>query len=438
MSKKQSIIAALEEFEQKVASELTTEAPAVDEVIASDEAVTDESSKIDEDVEALASSGDALESIIALVQDTPIAMNKPLDAFSMRAVKVALESNDVIASSGGGALVTTADKGETKKDFLDKAKDFAKKIWEALASMAGKVLEWIKATWAKVTDRLVKNTARAKKHLETISSVNSRPGAKIEDARILKAVANAKGEDVGDVILAVFEHAKRQAEKESFEVARQAGLLVEVVASGTSNNEQLVEQFVETLAKAGGTFAAEATAEQAQAIKAPAGCKVIVSEPFFGGKLAWLHVPENADALHLWNHGLSDVDKPKEINAAAPDVNELKAICEYIAQGQALVKGYQEATKPLDELSKKLKSAISKEKGEGDKKLVRAMQSVIPRIVKGPQVTAYNYAGTASSIALAYVDAALAAHQKDPNAKTVGERVGEVKDSVKEKFSSKK
>ena len=431
MSKKQSIIAALEEFEQEVASELTAETPDVEQVVAESDSITDESEKIDEDVEALASSGDALESIIALVRDTPIPMNKPLDKFSMRAVKVALESKDVLASAGGGALVTTADKGETKKDFLDKAKEFAKKIWEALASMAAKVLEWIKATWAKVTDRLVKNSNRAKKHLETISSINSRSGAKIEDANILKAVANAKGEDVGDVVLAVFEHAKRQSKKESFEVARQAGLLVEAVASGTSNNEQLIEQFVETLAKAGGEWSGEASAEQAQAIKAPAGCKVLVSDSFFGGKLAWLVVPENADALHLWNHGLSDVDKVKEINDAAPDVNELKAICEYIAQGQSLIKEYQAATKPLDELSQKLKSAISKEKGEGDKKLVRAMQSVIPRIVKGPQVTAYNYAGTASSIALAYVEAALAAHQKTPDAKSTTDRAGDGKDNAK-------
>lgn len=412
MSQKFKAIAALEEFEQEVSSELVAPTPDVETAVAENEQVLDESAGIDSDIDALASSGDALESIISLVQDTPIAMNKPLDAFSLRAVKVALESNDILANSGSTALVPAGDgkTEETKKDFLDKAKDFAKKIWEALASMAGRVLEWIKATWAKVTDRLLKNSNRAKKHLEVISKLNSRSGAKIEDARILKAVANAKGADVGDIVVNVFEHAREMSEKQSIEMARQAGLLVEAVASGKSDSSALVEQFVKLLADGAGKWE-DASSTQAQATKSPAGTKVYTSGAFFGGMAAWLCVPENADALHLWNHGLGKLDEPKAINPAAPDVNELEAICKHIATGQDLIRLYQANVKPLDELSKKLKGAISKEKGEGDKKLVRAMQAVIPRIVKGPQVLAYNYAGTASSIALAYVEAALQAHQ---------------------------
>lgn len=402
------LVAAVEEFIEETAAELTSAQTDPDEIQATDEGILDESQNIDQDLEALASSGEAIESIINLVEGAPTQMSAPLDNFTRHAVRVALEANDLIASSGG-AVALTEDKGATKKDFLDKAKDLAKKIWETLASMAGRILEWIKGIAAKVTDRLTRNANAAKKHLETIGKINSRAGAKIEDQKILNAVANAKGADVGEVVLSVFDFAKQLSEKNSLEAAKQASGLIQAVATGNAAADSAVASLVRTLTDTSAGWA-KGTQDHAAATKAGNDVDVVVSPAFFTGAFAYMFVPKAEKDLKSWNHGFSKLEKVRQPAADAPDVSELKAICEYIINGQQLVRGYQESVKALDKVSADLKAAVKNDGGKQNQELVRTMQAVVPRIVKGPQVLAFNYAGTASSIALAYVGAALKAH----------------------------
>lgn len=407
-------IAALEELEQEVAAEIAPSTPDVVETVEQAEEIIETSEAIDQDTQALADGADALESIIELVKGAPGSMDQPLDPFAKRAVQVALEANDVLVQSGAGSLVAQGDakkvEEQSKKAFIDKAKDFAKKIWEALANMATRVLDWIKGLWARATDRLLKNTNRAKKLIEVAKKTTEKSGATITDERILKAVANKDGAPVRQILSYVFEHARVQSEKVNMEALRQASLLVEAVSSGKSDSAALVDRFTDLLIKNAGAWEGKASPAQAQATKSPAGTDIYVSPPFFGGMMAWYCVPENSEKLELWNHGLQKLDEPKEISNSAPSPRDIAEICDYIAKGQDLIRMYQVGTKPLDTLTANLKKAVKQEKGEGDKKLVRQLQAIIPRMVKGPQVLAYSYAATASTIALSYVEAALNVH----------------------------
>lgn len=401
-----NLLIGLEEFTEEVASTIATDAPDVEETMVDQGEFQQESGDIDDDLTSFQSSAQALEDIISLVEEAPGAPDAPLEPFVEKAVNVAMEANDLAATGA-----PTAGKDQTKGEFLNKAKDFAKKVFAALAGMAAKIIEWVKGAWAKSTDRLVKNTNKARSLISTINGLNSRPGAEITNEKLLAAVANAGGKDVGDTIQNVFAHARNQAEKAARNISAKAMFLIDGLASGKDNLDGKLEEFFNLLCDGAGTFSEKATAEQAAAAKAPNGAEVLVSEPFFGGLRAWIVAPASAADVKQWNHGLSKLDEVKPIDKAAPDVNELKGICEFIVDGQMLVKIYQNAVKPLEDLQSKLKAASSKAVDESQAGLLKSMQSVIPRIVKGTQVDAYNYAGTASSIALAYVDAALKAHQ---------------------------
>lgn len=401
-----NLLIGLEEFTQEVTSEIATDAPDVETTMADQGEFQQESGDINDDLDSFQSSAQALEDIISLVEEAPGAEDKPMEPFVEKAVNVAMEAND-LADAGA----PTADKEQTKGQFLAKAKEFAKKVFAMLANMATKIIEWIKAAWAKATDRLVKNTNKARSLMSTIEGLNSRPGASIENEKLLAAVASAGGKSVDTVIQNVFAHARNQAEKAARNITAKAMFLVDGVASGKDGLDSKLDEFFDLLCDGAGTFSEKATAEQAAAAKAPNGAEVLVSEPFFGGLRAWVVAPASSKDIKQWNHGLSKLDEVKPIDKAAPDVNELKGICEFVIDGQGLIKIFQGAVKPLEELQSKLKAAASKASDKTNNELLKNMQSIIPRIVKGTQVDAYNYAGTASSIALAYVDASLKAHQ---------------------------
>jgi hypothetical protein len=123
-------------------------------------------------------------------------------------------------------------------------------------------------------------------------------------------------------------------------------------------------------------------------------------------------VPENADALSHWNHGINKVDevKPQE-SVEAPNGEEIKAIATHIVGMGSLVQVYKNNLKTLDDLNRSLDAAASKAKNaKSESAQLKAMQAVVPRIIKGPQVAAYAYAVSASTTALQFCLAAIAAH----------------------------
>lgn len=418
----------LEEFTEEVNSAIAPEQP-IDGAFSGETAGVDfpqESGAIDEDVDQITDAAQGLEDIISLVEDAPGECDKPLEPFVQKSVNLALESNDLVAVAGNPA------EGETTKGgTLDKIKEFAAKVWEMLRNFGKKIAQWVRETWTKFTDRIVKNAAAAQKIIAMADQLPSTE-AKITDKGLLEKIATFKNVEVGEVMVAVSEHAVEMGSKESVELTKECRKVIDVVVRGNSNTEGVMEEFVQALAKAGGAYDEDATPAQAQAVKAAGGTKTLVTKPFFGGYRAWLTYPENAEALALWNHGVSKVDEVKpQTEIAAPNGEEIKAIAKYIVDLGSLVKIYQANLKTLDDLNKELDSAASKAKSaKSDSKQLKAMQAVVPRIIKGPQVAAYAYATSASTIALQYCSAAIAAIRGD---KSLGEKAGDAAAAAKDK-----
>ena len=407
------VFAALEEFTEEVNSEIVAAQPTEDSFGGDTAGVpfTEESSAIDGDVEQIAQAAQGLEDIISLVEEAPGEAQEPLQPFVEKAVNVALESNDLVVAAGNPA------EGEkTKEGVLAKVKEFAAKVWEMLRNFGKKIAAWIRETWAKFTDRIVKNANAAQKIIEQCKNTAERDGAKVEDKGILAKVATFNNGEIGEALMAVSEYANVQGGKAAEKLTKEARECIDVVASGSSTADGVMDRFLAALSEGAGSYEDEAKPAQAQAIKAAAGTKVLVSAPFFGGYRAWLTAPENADALQYWNHGISKVDevKPQE-SIAAPSTNEIAAIAKYIVELGQLVRIYQNNVKNLDILNKELDKAASKARNaKSESKQLKQMQAVIPRIIKGPQVSAYAYATSASTACLQFCQAALAAHQATP------------------------
>lgn len=417
-----NIIAALEEFTEEVASEITNEQPTDGQFDSETAGVDfqDESTAIDQDLEQITTAAQGLEDIISLVEEAPGEGNEPLQPFAAKAVNVALESNDMVAAAGN----PVDGKGDTSKDgVMNKIKEFAQKVWDMLRNFGKKIAQWIRESWAKYTDRIVKNANQAKKIIAACASLPDKDGAKIVDKGLLAKVATFRNGEIGEVLMAVSEYANDQGSKAAELLTKEARTCVDIVSAGSSTADGVMDRFLKALASAAGSYNDEATPEQAQAVKAGASTKTLLSAPFFAGYRAWVTVPDNSDALQYWNHGISKVDEVKAAESvAAPSGNEIKAIAEYIIGLGELVAVYQNNIKNLDLLNKELDKAASKSKtAKSESKQLKQMQAVIPRIIKGPQVAAYAYATSASTVALQFCMAAISAHRGD---KTIGEKAG--------------
>lgn len=411
-----SIYAALEEFTEEVNAEVANTMPE-DGDFGEQTAGVDfpaESDNIDSDVGQITEAAQGLEDIISLIEEAPGEANEPLQPFAEKAANVALESNDLVAAAGN-PLATTDDKGQTKQDAIDKVKAFAQKVWDMLRNFGKRIANWIREIWTKYTDRIVKNANMAKNIIAKASSVSVKSGAKITDKGLLAKIATFKNASVEDVLMAVSEHAKDQGSKASEELTKETRTCIDLVAGGASTADGMMDRFLEALGKAAGTYNSKASPAQAQAVKAAAGSTTYLSNPFFGGYRAWTTVPDNAEALQFWNHGISKVDEVNpQASVDAPNGDDIKNIAEVVVGMGALIAVYKENLKNLDILNKELDKAAGKAKNaKSESPALKQMQAVVPRIIKGPQVAAYGYAVSASTVALQYCAAALAAHGGD-------------------------
>lgn len=387
---------ALEEFTEEVTAEVNepTEELSLEPMAESDE----QSEAIDEDVESLNASAKALEDIAAMVEEAPGASDEPLEPFVQKAATVALESAD---------LQIGYDKKDTKEGFVGKAKAVAAKIIEAILEMGRRIVEWIKGVWARVTDRVTKNAAFAKKLMSKEANYNATPGAKITDKALLAAMAG--GREVGEVMMDVVAHATQQANKGAPALASAAKKLIAQFARAKFQDEREIsyDQITSAITASAGTFAGgPAPAAIRSAVKAGTTAQVLVSEAFFAGYRAWVVAPASGDTLQEWNHGLSKVeDVSPAASVNVPDPQEIRSICEYVVSAGELVAKYRASLKDIESLEGDLKALRAKVKTdlpEAAAKELRLMSALLPKIIKGPQVAAYNYAATAGSIALRY------------------------------------
>lgn len=409
-----NIYAALEEFTEEVTSEIAV-APPTDGDFGQTTANVDfetESGDIDSDVLQITQAAQGLEDIISLIEEAPGASTEPLQPYVEKAANVALESNDLVASAGNPLVGS----GATKQSAIDKVKAFAQKVWDMLRNFGKRIAAWVREIFAKYTDRIVKNSNMAAKLLEQINSLEVKQGATVTDKAILAKVATFNGKSITDTLQAVSEHTRDQGGKASEELTKEARSRIQSLAMGTPFPDGAMDAFLEALGKAAGSYKEEAKPEQAQAVKAAASTTTYLSDPFFAGYRAWTTIPENVEAFQYWNHGISKVDEvsAKESLPAA-DKDEIKTVAETVVGMGALVAVYKNNLKNLDALNKELDAAASKAKSaESQSEALKKMQAVLPRIIKGPQVAAYGYAANASTAALQFCQASLAAHNAKP------------------------
>lgn len=450
-------MAALEEFEEEVASDIVPEQPEADQAGYEDTTADgmnfpEESEGIDEDTDSLVQSAQGLEDIISMIGDAPGEDDKPMEPFVERAANVALESNEVVASAGNPLANTN--QQETKGGALEKIKVFAQKVWDMLRNMGKRVLEWIKETWAKYTDRVVKNGNMAKKMKEQLKTLQARGNANLTDKSLLSRIATVKGLEVGEAMINAFEHAEAQAGREVMGATAAARKAVDIVASGGSSAEGQMGELLKAIESTSGTYEAKADARMAGAIPGnSAATAAYVSAQLFGGYRAWLTIPEDEANLAKYNHGISKLEEVEQKESIpAPSTQEIDAIIDYVIKCQILVQSYQASLKELDNLNKALDQASGRAKsakfGSEEGKQLKQMQAIIPRFIKGPQVAAYAYVVTASTVSLQYCEAGIRAHLAEGDDKSMGEqakdlgnkakdKANQAKDSVKNAFSRK-
>ncbi len=406
------IRAGLEDFTDNVDQTVTSVAePAPSELADVNPEVAAQQTELDDGIDELGQAASALEDILALAEDAPGEDDAPIEGFAAKSINSALESADM----------AKLEDGESKKSFAEKGKDFIAKLIKAIMAMAAKLGGMIKQAWAAMTDRLTKNIAWAKQNQSVIASLATDTTKKITDEKVLKAVASVNNEEPGQLLLNAIDFANVQANKGSKELLSEAKKALGEFSRSkfTDERESPLNKLNEVLSKSGSdVYTGEASEAQGRAVNAPNGSTVFVSDPFFGGLRGWMTIPadDTISGMTVWNHGISKVDEVTVAQSiAAPGSDEMSAICKTVIDAAGLINVYRGQAKELEELErgiKSLQSVANKELPEQAAKDFKTLSTLMPRIIKGPQVAAYNYAVTASSIALRYVSAGITAHKQ--------------------------
>lgn len=415
MSKILQTYLGLEELTEEVSATIAADEPTADNADFDGEIggvpYQEESTAINDDIDQIVKSAQGLEDIISVVEDAPGADDAPLEPFVEKSMNLALESNDLVEEAGN-PVAGSADK--SKSAVLAKLKDFAARVWKMLREFGKKIADWVRQSWARFTDQIVKNGNTAKKILESLGDLTPNSSAKITDKGLISRIATPNGVKVREVMKAVSSHANAQGGKAAEELTREAKMIINAVADGSEKASAVMNDFFEILRRSAGEYDEKAAAAHIEKIKPKEGSEVLVTEPFFGGNRAWVAAPASVEDLGAWKHGISKLDEvqaPESIDA--PDVGEIKGVAEYVIGLGEIVKLYQSNLKQLDELNKELDKAAGKASNseKEDRAQLNMMQVVMPRILKGPQVDAYAYAAHASTLALAYCVAGVRAHR---------------------------
>lgn len=393
---KPSLQAALEEFHQELDAGISEQT--VPEVEVAPQSV-DEAQSFDQDFEQFATAAQALEDIVALVEDTPEEANQPLAEPFRKAINIALEDLD-----------TSVEQGEKKSEVINKMKDKASTMMKAMAEFATRVLQWIKEKWAAATDKVVRAGKRAEAAMERIKTTQLSEGNKI-NGPLAKAAVVTEG-SFAQAITKVMAHVQNCGDRDA--VAITTHVLDAVDAASAGEADKARNSIAMALKASSEMYEGEGTAEQAGA--AGVEGKLLVTGPFLGGYSAWSSAPETAEDANSWKHGLSKLAEPPEAGEeiASLSAQDAATVCRALIDMATRVGNFRAALSAMDKLAKTVQKQVSAagrgvEKNEEIGDLFSKLNQIIPKAMKGPQVNALNYAGTAANIAAAYVEASLKA-----------------------------
>lgn len=362
----------------------------------------EESNAEDADAAALTEGITALEGIYDMVAAMPDIGGK-LSGAILTGMRPALEANDLVARNNSALVPSDGDKG----GMMSNIKEFIKKAIEALLKLVTGFLDGIKTAWANATDRLVRAANAAKSTKEKLNSVKFQGNASINDEKLMNVIATAGNISVVEAMKNAFMHAQAMGERNTSEMLGNAGVAIRAIASGRAGDDTMQKLYgnIEGLAGAYSEKGIEVNGKQANGTK-----------PFFGGYRAWASIPASMDQIGEFSHGLEKIDEvgaQGQLNAAGQQ--ECAAICDAVIEAAKMVPEYRKKMAEEDRLVKEIKSA-SNPSGEGTEETKAQMSKltkVLPKIVKGPQVAAYSYVGTAAAIGMRYVNASIAAQSAD-------------------------
>lgn len=367
------------------------------------EAGQEESVTEDEETEELTEALVALESIDDMIKSLP-SVNGKIASGILSGVKIACEANDLVAANST-ALVAGGNKAEARSNF----RDAINKILEVLKKMAIGFIETVKSLWAQATDKLVRAAKKAEVSKGIINGTNFNSNAAITDEKLGAYFATEGGISVRQALSNTFDFANKIGGQVSGALMSSAeGALVEASSAGASGTGARVGQLHAAITGLAVVYPETVQVENGEAS---------ASKPFFAGMRAWVKIPSDVESIDKFSHGITKVAEIGNAgNMNAGNKAELSTICDLIIDGNKLVQSYRKALNDEVKLAKRVGSiSAPADATDETRKTISKLNSVLPKVIKGPQVAAYNYAGTAAAIAMRFVDASLKAHNVDAN-----------------------
>lgn len=411
MNKNPKLKAALEDIDAEIEIEITEEADEAGLDTGEPGQMSDldfeesqeESVAEDAGAEELTEALVALEGIDDMIKALP-AVNGKIAASIMSGVKIACEANDLVAANST-ALTAGGDKAEARGNF----RDAINKILEMLKKMALGFVETVKSLWAQATDKLVRAAKKAEAMKGTIGATKFNGNAAITDEKLGTYFATEGNIGVRQALTNTFDFVQAVGGQVSGNLMNSAGgALVEASSAGASGTGGKIAQLHSAITGLGKIYPESVQVENGDAS---------ASKPFFAGMRAWVKIPTDVESIDKFSHGITKVAEVGSAgNQNAGNQSELNAICDVIINGNKLVQGFRKALNDEIKLAKQVGSiSAPADASDETRKTISKLNSVLPKVIKGPQVAAYNYAGTAASIAVRYVEASLKAHNVDAN-----------------------
>lgn len=396
MKQSYSLNAALEEFHDAVQETISADPVVLNEETISPAAV-EEGAVIASDMDQFAETVQALEDIVALVEDTPEEAETIMPEATRGLVNYALESVD----DG-----VKAAEGDTKGGVVEKIKERAKKIVEKLVEMAGKVAAWFKGKFAAVVSGAQRNIQRAKGLGARLKAkLPSKAGAKITGQ--VASVAYTTDGTLIDAARRISEHFDRVVGKDGVEAVKNLGFAVLDSVDGSDKSGDIDA----SLKKISSLYPQPFKGDLAN-IGAPEGGEVKTSGAFLRGYESWVAIPASSADVGKFKHGISksgDSEDPKE--QPVLDQNallELLDLSTEISQ-RAITVGY--VAKVVDDINGKFgqvrKYGEANQGDQGAAERITAVMTLIPKVINSPAMAMINYASTASNILIAYAEACL-------------------------------
>lgn len=424
-----TVQAALEEFQEQLAD--AVEQPTAQEEIASDavgEELGEQSALIDDDAASIGNHIEQVSAVAERIENAPGEMDAPLDPNIQAGAQIALESLNVALE---------ADEGETKEGLLQKLWRYIKQAMQIVRNFGKRVVEFVKAAYAYCTDRAVRNKRRAEKikkdlrdstlKMKTRDVKGTKVSAEFEkhvSPRVREVLNNANGVSIGTAMenMIAFLGAQGRVMGKGERLSVAAALAD--IAEKPQDCDKFAKDVLDSLdAISSPGFEASSNAAHAKAVQAGQDVSVRVSKPFFAGYRAYVKMPKGVNVLSQWGAGVAVMDAVQTREKF--EIPSVEKLMNYTSLVQELSDIIEDSKRHADEMER-ITSVLNKEiKDKGDaaiksdsstshvRTVVSALQTVIPRAIKGPSVDVMRLATKFSSSVLDYIQACRSAYEEN-------------------------